>query len=313
MIFFDVLLFFAGCILLGASGHLMVRTLKKLTGYYKLKEFVVSFIIVSVLTSLPELFVGIFSALSHIPKLSVGDIIGANIVDLTLVIGIAALLGKKIKIKSEIERKDIFYTSGIAILPLILTLDHFLSETDAIILLFIFLLNLMILYGERKQFKKEVTDKIKKREVLKDSLIFIVGLLILLVSSEIIVQTATKLVVDLNLAPLLIGLILVSIGTTLPELSFEVNSVLRGHSGMALGDLLGSVVTNSTLVLSVTTLLSNGIEFYSHSFFEGIVTMVLVLGMFTVFSKTGHEITWKEGLVLLGIYIVFIITSLLIR
>jgi len=311
MLFTNLLFFLIACVFLAGSGHLVVKSLVKISKYYEFSEFVIGFIIIAFATSLPELFVGLMSSLSQVPALSLGNVLGANIINLTLVIGVAALLGKKIKIESEVEKRDIFYTSIIAILPLVLFLDHQLSITDGIALILVFVLYIARLYVQRKKFKK-VVDGVVKKEIPKGVITFIISLIILLLSSRFIVHFASILAMELALQPILIGLVIVSIGTTLPEISFEAHSVIKGYSGMALGNMLGSVVTNSTLVLGVCASIYP-IEAYFPSFLAGAIFLLAVLGIFGIFAKTGKEISRKEGFVLLILYVIFITISLLTR
>ena len=311
MLFINLLFFLIACIFLAGSSNLVVKSLVKISKYYEFSEFVIGFIIIAFATSLPELFVAIMSSLSKIPALSLGNVIGSNIVNLTLVIGIATLLGKRVKIETEIEKRDIFYSSIIALLPLVLFLDHQLSRTDGIALILVFFLYVARLYVQRKKFKK-VVDGVVRKEIPKEVIIFVFSLVTLLLSSKFIVQFASLLAIELALQPIFIGLIILSIGTTLPEISFEAHSVIKGYSGMALGNLLGSVVTNSALVLGVGATICP-IEAYFPSFLTGAIFLIALLGIFSIFAKTNKEISRKEGIVLLIFYVLFIIVNILTR
>lgn len=311
MLIINLFFFLISCLVLAVSGHLVVKNLVKIAQYYEFREFVIGFIIIAIATSIPEIFVGISSALTQIPSLSLGNIIGSNIIVLTLIIGVTALLGKKIKIEKEIEKKDIIYTSIIAILPILLFLDRELSRIDGVVLLIIFSLYIFRLITRSGHFKK-VSNGVAKREVPIRLITFIISLIILLISANFIVEYSSLLIIDLAFPPILIGLIIVSLGTSLPELSFEVYSILKGFSGMALGNLLGSVIINSTLVLGVTSLILP-IKAYFPSFIIGTLFLLINLILFIIFAKTEKEISWKEGIVLIMLYVIFIISSLLTR
>jgi cation:H+ antiporter len=303
--------FIIACVFLGVSGNMVVRSLSEIAKHYQMREFVLGFVLVAISTSIPELFVGIFSALEHIPAISFGDIIGANIVDLTIVIGMAALLGKKVIVEKEINKDDILFTTLIAFLPILLFFDHQLSRIDGLILLSVFVLYIVMLVKRRKHFKS-LKDGITKMRVLMDVIIFLVSLTILLTSARFIVDIAEQIAVELAFPEILVGLLIVGIGTTLPELSFETNSVRKGFSGMALGDLLGSVVINSSLVLGIAAVIYP-ITAEFMPFVIGSIFLMLILGIFAVFAKTGREITRKEGLILILFYVLFVLTSILAR
>ncbi len=303
--------FLIACAFLAGSGNLVVRSLSKIAKHYQMQEFVLGFVLIAISTSIPELFVGIFSALNQIPAISLGDVVGANIVDLTVVIGTAALLGKTVKVEKEINKKDIFYTTLIAFLPILLFLDQQLSRIDGIILLFVFSIYIIRLIIQRKHFKM-LKDGITRMQVIEEVIIFLISLAILLLSARFIVDIASQIAIELALPQVLVGLVIVGIGTTLPELSFETNSVRKGFSGLALGDLLGSVVMNSSLVLGLAALIYPiGADFLP--FLIGALFLMLILGIFAVFAKTGRKITRKEGLILLIFYVLFIIVSILAR
>jgi cation:H+ antiporter len=276
-----------------------------------MREFVLGFVLVALSTSIPELFVGVFSALDQIPAISFGDVIGANIIDLTLVIGFAALLGKKVSVEKEISKREIIYTFFIAILPILLFLDHQLSRIDGIILLTVFIIYLVRLVMKRNKFRC-LKDGISNMRVFLDVVMFLMSLAILLFSARFVVDIAEQISIDLMFPEMLVGLVIVGLGTTLPELSFETNSVRKGFCGMALGDLLGSVVINSSLVLGITTLIYP-ITANFHSFIIGSAFLVMIFGIFALFAKTGRTIDRKEGIILILFYIIFVMTSILLR
>jgi cation:H+ antiporter len=311
MIVVDFVYFIIACVFLGVSGNIVVRSLSEIAKHYHMREFVLGFVLVAISTSIPELFVGVFSALEYIPAISFGDVIGANIIDLTIVIGFAALLGKKVSVEKEISKREILYTFLIAILPMILFLDHQLSSTDGMILLVVFMAYIIRLVMKRKKFRS-LKNGISNMRVFLDVVMFIVSLAILLFSARFVVDIAEQISTDLMFPEILVGLLIVGLGTTLPELSFETNSVRKGFCGMALGDLLGSVVINSSLVLGITTLIYP-ITANFHSFAIGSAFLIMIFGIFALFAKTKRTIDRKEGFILILFYIIFVMTSILAR
>jgi len=294
------------------GGNLIVKSLIKVEKYYHLREFVVGFLLIGISTSVPELSVGIISSLNNISSLSFGNIIGANFVVLTLVMGVVTLISKSVKFEAQLEKGTIFIIAAMTILPLILFLDQELSRIDGFILIIAFFLYIARLLIIRKKFKEAKDGTVSKREVHKDILLFIIGLSILIIFARIIVYLASQIASELAFPPIVIGLIIVSMGTTLPEIFFETKSVLKGHSSLALGDLLGSLAFNSTLVLGIASLLSP-IQAPFSSFVKGSMFFLVSLLTFLVFARTGNEITRKEGIVLLILYILFVTSNILFR
>lgn len=314
MLTVNLLLFLASCILLVVSGSLLVRTLRKLAVYLRVSEFVIGFILMAFATSIPELFVGISSALANNTALVLGNVIGANILDLTIIVGIVILLRKGIVIESDKTKKDALYMFFIAALPLILMwIGNSISRIDGVILLAAFLIYARKLYKERKIFTKEVNNAVKKRwGPILNTALFIFSLALLFLSSRFVIEYASLLSFDLALPPVLIGLFLISFGTTLPELTFESRAVLMGHSEMALGNLIGSVIVNSTLVLGITALITP-VTANLWIFFTSAIFMLLVAFLFATFIESGNKLYIREGISLILLYIFFILIEFYIK
>lgn len=318
MVWLDLLFFVLACVILSQSSTYLVKSLSKISSFLKLNEFVIGFILVAVATSLPETFIGIMGALEGTPGFSIGNVIGSNIIDLTLITGIGALLARKITIESKIVKKDMIYMFGIVILPVILMMDHFfwrwlglfkdmtpgLSRLDGVILLLVFIYYMYVLVKQESKFSKTI-ESTSRNEVIKYFLLFLLTLALLLISSNYVIDYAKLLSVDLNLSPLLIGIFLISIGTTLPELTFTVKSVFAKHESMAIGDIVGSVITNSTLVLGITAAI-HPITVDIAIYLTSTLFMLFSSFIFLTFSESDNGITWKEGISLLMLYFLFI-------
>ena len=182
---------------------------------------------------------------------------------------------------------------------------------DGIILLSVFIAYIIRLVLKRNKFRS-LKNGVSNMRIFFDVVMFLASLAILLLSARFVVDIAEQITIDLMFPEILVGLLIVGLGTTLPELSFETNSVRKGFPGMALGDLLGSVVINSSLVLGITTLIYP-ITANFHSFVIGSAFLIMIFGMFALFTKTGRLIDRKEGFILILFYIIFVLTSIIAR
>ena len=307
---FDLAIFISSCIVLVFAGGLLVRSLSKLASFLRISEFILAFILMAISTSIPELFVGISSALQGNPALALGTVIGSNIADLTLVAGIAALLGRGLKLKSKRIMSDAYWMIALAALPIVLMwVGNSLSRIDGIVLLAIVLLYIFRLLRHRKKYSAKFADSVNRWAVLGYFVLFCASFPLLYFTAKYVVASGSALAFDLSLPALFVGLFFIALGTSLPELVFESRAVLAGSGDMALGDLIGSVIMNSTLVLGVVAIImpisANIFLFFTSSFF-----MLLMCLLFAVFLETGKGITWKEGLVLLFMYVLFLIVEL---
>jgi len=304
----DLFYFIGGCLILVKSAETMVKSLSNIGAYFRMTEFVIGFIVMAFATSIPELFIGISSALQKRPELALGNVIGANVIDLTLVIGIAALLRRGIRIETKTVKTDTVYMFLISLLPVILMLDNEISRIDGVILLVVFCLYLIKLMSQKERFK-ETAGSLEKREFYKSVAFLLTAIIFTYLSSSIIVQSGHKLALGFGIPEILIGLFMISIGTTLPELTFETKAVLSDHKYMALGDCIGSVIANSTLVLGITAILYP-ITADFLLFITGASFMLTVAFLFMTFIEAEKHILWQEAVALILIYILFIIVEL---
>jgi len=197
-------------------------------------------------------------------------------------------------------------------------LDGRILRVDGIVLLLALVFYFHQLALQEEVFTKIFSNKFKKgwtdfKLFLKDLGIFLAGICLLLLSAQGIVGSASFLAAAIGLPLLIIGILIVALGTNLPEIVFGVKAVLMGHKDMVLGNLIGAVVANSTLVLGLTVLICP-LEIGKFSpYLVGIIFTVAACLFFTIFSRTGKEITRKEAGFLIFIYIIFVASQLLIN
>ena len=317
MMILYIALFLISVFVLVKSGAAAVKKLVAISRYLKISEYVLAFILMALATSLPEFFVGISSALSKASILSLGNIIGSNIINVSLILGVVVIFAKGIKIESKIAKRDAWIVFFISILPLLLLVDKNLSQADGVILLIVFIWYLKHILKAKEAFRKRmdhVTQTIERfRQFVKDLLIFVVAIAILLISSWGVVKTATLIAQGLELPLVLIGLILVAVGTSLPELIFGIKAVITKHEGMNLGNLIGSTVMNSTFILGITALIYPiRIENFNMILSSGLF-MVFIILIVNFFIATKEKISWKEGTILIVLYILFLAIEFLLR
>lgn len=305
----NLIIFASSLAILVASGSIMVKSLSKIASYIHMSEYTIGFIILAFGTSIPELFIGISSAINKTSGLIMGTVIGSNIANLTIIIGIPILMGKGLVIHSKKTKNDALWMISLAMLPLVLKfIGGKISQIDGVILLLAFGLYMYKLIREGKEFSKQLKEGISHKMIVLYVLLFVFSLYLLYLSSEFVVEYATLLALDLNIFPIMIGLFLIAIGTSLPELVAGISAVVHGHDEMSIGNIIGSVIANSTLVLGVSAMIypinSSFIPYMISSIF-----MFLVAIIFTAFVEKGDRLTWLEGLSLVFLYIFFLIVQ----
>ena len=318
MILIYIFVFIISCLILARSSTWIIRALIGIARFLEWQEFVAASLIMAFATSLPELFVGIFAAFHKQPQLSFANVIGSNIVVLTLVTAIGAIMANGLKFRGKALQKSSVYAPLIASFPLVLMLDGRISRIDGSLLLLTSVFYFYWLLNQKNGFAKHVYNKFKNhapgfKTFFKNLTIFSIGICLLLLSSEGIVRSALNLAKTFNLPVLIIGLFLIALGTSIPEIAFSVRSAATRHKAMVLGNTMGSVVANSTLVLGTTALICPfSIPNFS-PYLTGIIFTIITALFFTAFAKTGREITKKEALFLLLIYIGFLIFEIFLN
>jgi cation:H+ antiporter len=303
------------CFLLVKGADLTIKSLRKIGQTLYWSPFLLSFVFVAISTSLPEIFVGLTSGIHKISALSLGNVIGANIINITLILGLCAIISSKIKFKKTTKIQTLFSIFA-SFYPILLALDQKLSRLDGFFILILFLLYLLFIFTEEKKIPKEI-EKIlngeKEKSIFKFFISLIFGLIILVGSAEIVVRISQILATDLKIPPILIGLILISLGTTLPELAFGLKAAIRKQEEFSLGNSLGTIVVNSCLALGLATLISP-IEIISFSnFLFSALFFFFSAIIFIIFISTKNELSRTEGIFLVLLFIFFLITQLFLR
>jgi len=315
MLWLYILIFIICCILLYLSGELVVGGLMRMARFLGWREFVIAFFVMAFAGTIPNLFVGISSAFHKIPQLSFGDVVGGNVVDLTLAVALAALIAKGLPAESRTVQTTSVFTIVVAILPLLLILDGTLGRGDGMILILAFAFYMSWLFSKKERFT--MIYEANKIPIVKEFKIFIkdlgkaiLGVMLLLLAAEGIVRSASFFAESLNLSLAFIGILIVGLGNALPETYFAIASARRGEAWMILGDLMGAVIFPATLVLGVVALICPiKIPDFSPVVIARFFLIISAM-FFLLFIRTGRKITKKEALFLLGIYIAFLLVEI---
>jgi cation:H+ antiporter len=307
MLVFYLFLLLLFSFLLIKSANILVDSLRNLSRTAHLGKFALTSFILAFATSLPELFVGIAAALENRPNLSLGNVIGSNIADLSIVIGGTALVGGTMNVVGDFLQKDIFYTFLAGSLPLILLLDKTLSQVDGLILLVVYVWYVVTVLKlqKRKSFLNGIIRRLSERETEVQLTWLFVGIVLLIFSADMLVRMSYRLAAALNIPLLLIGLFIVAVGTSLPELSFGIEAIRKRQIAMIFGNLLGSVVANSSLVLGVTSLLSPIRIVVLQEYLLATIFFVVIFGVFYFFIRTKRRLERWEGGALFLLYLLF--------
>lgn len=325
MIIISVIILAIFSMILIKSADLTVSSLKQISNHTKTGVFALSAIILALGTSFPELSVGFTSALSNSPNLSLGVVVGSNIVNISLVAGLTALFAGKVHINQNYLKRDIAIALIASLAPLILLLDGTLSRIDGIVLLAIYASYASSFFKKRYQevargvevhtflhsiFRHVNNVHIKgRREWGK----LFVGIASLLFSADIIVRVSKSLAESFGIPLFVVGLIVLAIGTSLPELAFSFRSLKEHEPSMFYGNLLGSSIANSTLIIGVASTITPITLKADLQYFFAAVSFIVIFLLFWYFTRTKQRLDRWEALVLLLLYITFAIGEFILK
>jgi cation:H+ antiporter len=286
----------------GFGGELFVRGAVGLAAALRIPPGIIGATIAAFATSSPELAVAIGSALSGEPDLALGDALGSNVVNVGLVLGVAVLVGP-IRVGGGAISRDLAAAIAIPIVTVVLAQDGELGRPDALVLLAVFALSLVEARRERSATPEVLGESPLSRAVP----VGLVGLLLLVAAGRLIVSGARGVGDDLGLDAFVVGVVLVAIGTSTPELATAVIARVRGHEEIGLGTVLGSNVYNGAVIVPVAALIAPITIAWGEvavSLVFGIAVVTLVAPMF------GHVLGRRRGSALVLLYASSVLTLL---
>lgn len=313
-------LLLVGFALLIKGADFFVEGSSKIARLLKVPPMLVGLTIVAFGTSSPEATVSIIAALEGSSAVSLGNVIGSNIFNITLVVGITAFLNP-LKVESETIRKEIPFTllGSVALWVLISDIAlqgegaNIITRSEGIILLLFFAIFLYYIFEvARNNREKGNVDTGDTTGVTwgKNILFTLGGLAGIIFGGDLVVSNATDIALSIGMSETLVGLTIVAVGTSLPELITSITAALKKESEIALGNIVGSNIFNILLVIGASATISP-LAVDSKIFFD-LIFMILFTIVLLIFSRSRYKISKKEGAILAVVYIAYL-TYIIIR
>ena len=300
----QVLLLIFGIVVVLKSADWLTNGAVGLATKLGISQIVIGLTIVAIGTSMPEFFVSIVSAIKGTPDLAVGNIVGSNIFNVLLIVGVAATVAP-IAIQRATVRRDIPIAIVASIMLTFMMLDDNISRIDALILFAAFIAFIWITLRNSKNDANEKDASTEKVIPTWKSVLFIIfGLVGLVLGSNIFVDNASSLAHGWGISDAVIGLTIVAGGTSLPELATSAVAARKGDSGIAIGNVLGSNVFNILMILGLTGIISP-MHIQNITYID-MAVMVISMALFWLFSFTKLRVERWEGCVLIACFLGYI-------
>ncbi len=307
-----------GLILLYAGSEFLVRGAVSTAMLFSVRPVIIGLTIVAFATSAPELIVSLVAAVKGSGDISVGNILGSNVINIALVLGISSLI-KPVEINRKITKFEIPYMVFASLVFWLICLDGKIGYIDGLIL--IFLLSVFLIYGiknareknkilinKNNQDKTVYNKNSKMKSVLINTAMLIAGLAGLAKGADLVVNSAINIATSIGLSQAFIGISVVALGTSLPELAASAVAASKGESDISIGNVVGSNLFNICLVMGTVGLLNPMNIDKTLLNFEFPAMLMISAALFAV-AFFLHKITRKTGFCLIIFFILYLVVS----
>jgi cation:H+ antiporter len=312
-----LLLFVAGLVLLVVGAEIFVRGAARLAALIGVSPLVIGLTIVALGTSSPEIAVSLQSAFAGQPDLAIGNVVGSNICNILLILGLAAIIAPLV-VAQQLVRFDVPIMIALSLLTLLLAVDGRLSRWDGLLLLICGIAYVAFLLVQGRKEGKAIQEEYERefgvipagggKDWLLNGGLIGIGLIMLVIGSRWLVASAVSMAQALGISELVIGLTVVAIGTSLPEVATSVIASLRGERDIAVGNAVGSNIFNIFAVLGLASFFGpEGMRVSAAALRFDIPVMIAVAVACLPIFFTGHLIARWEGFLFFGYFIAYLL------
>ena len=305
-LFIQIVFLVFGFVMLIKGADWFVDGASGIATKFGIPQLVIGLTIVAMGTSAPEAAVSISAAVSGNADITIGNIVGSNILNILIILGVSATI-TTISVAKSTMKYEIPFMIAITILLLLFGFDGKIGLIDGIILLAAFATYLTYLFIMAKKSKDEHNDKPeKKMNIIKAIVFTIIGLGLIILGSNVTVDAATKIAEAFGVSERFIGLTIVALGTSLPELFTSVSAARKGNADIAIGNIVGSNIFNILFVVGLSSIIIP-VPFASNFIFDTIVAIIAAVMLLLCCLKTKSLKRWAGILMLISYAVYFVI------
>ena len=306
-IFLSIILLVLGMILLIKGADFFVEGAASIAKSLKIPSLIIGLTLVSIGTSAPEFSVSLTSSIQGLNDMSFGNIIGSNIFNTLVVIGVSAII-IPLSLSKSIKYYDIPALIGIYLLLLLfafITSPNILEIWESIIIFSLtFIYTGFLILRSRKDIKKEEIDEQPKRKWYLNIIMAIVGLAGIIFGGDLVVDNASTFAKSLGMSEMLVGLTIVAVGTSLPELVTSIVAARKGENDIAIGNAIGSCIFNVILILGLCSTIAPA-TVDNYAIFDVLVMLASVIVLF-IFGFKNNKISRWQGVIMVILYVSYL-------
>ena len=302
----DVVIFILamGGLIFGAD--FIVNQSERIALRFNISEFVIGSTLVALGTSLPEMAASIAASLEGKPEIAIANAVGSNIMNITLVLAVIFIIAKRFVPKRDFFAKDSIWALMPIMVFLLMSIDGVIGTFDAILLLFLMFAYLLFLIDDSKNSgMDEISEEQKKHFSWLRSLgLLFIGFFMVIIGAHFAVDSASNIAKEFGVSEWVIGAILISFGTSLPELIVSISAALKGKVEMAIGNIIGSNLANTTMVIGGAALVGDlKISLIEHTFDLALMTAATIMLIYITANKLYSRPAGISLLILLALFL----------
>ena len=308
-IILQIVLLIVGFVFLIKGSDFFVDGASSIASLLKIPTIIVGLTIVALGTSAPEAAVSITSSMTGSNAMAVSNVIGSNMFNLLMVIGLSALLNELLMDKTTLNKDLPFLVTITLLFAAFIIIGWDISTIEGIILLIIMIAYILyLIYTTRKSENSNEVEK-PKYSLTKSIIFIVIGVIGIILGGDLVVDSASAIAIALGMSETLVGLTIVAIGTSLPELVTSLTALKKGENELIIGNVIGSNIFNILFVLGASSAIS-AIPLDSSMLID-VAFMVLVTIICFIFGKTQDKFDKKEGAILVSLFVIYMIFAIL--
>jgi len=293
-----------GVLIWGAD--LLINQSERIALKFNIPEFIIGATLIALGTSLPEMAASIAASMSGKPDIAIANVIGSNVLNITLVLASVFLISTKINPARDFFAKDSTWALVPVLVFILMILDGMISTFDAALLLLLMGAYLLFLLQDAKNIPEEDLEDLDESTFSWAKVIPILfgGFILVIIGAHFTVESASEIARDFGISEWIIGIILISLGTSLPELVVSISAAMKGKVDMAIGNIIGSNMANTTVVLGAAALV-NPMAINAPAYLFDIATMIVatLLLVFITANKLYNKSAGMSLIIILGLFL----------
>ena len=301
---FVIFILAMGGLIFGAD--FIVNQSERIALRFNISEFIIGSTLIALGTSLPEMAASMAASFDNKPDIAIANAVGSNIMNITLVLAIIFIISKPFKPKRDFFAKDSIWALMPILIFLLMSIDGEIGKFDATLLFVLMFAYLLFLFEDAQNDEVDEVDQELRKNFswLKSILLLLVGFILVVVGASFAIDSASNIATSFGVSQWLIGVVVIAFGTSLPELIVSITAVVKGKVGMAIGNIIGSNLANTTMVIGGAAMVNNlDISLHEYHYDLAVMTAATVMLIYITANKLYSKPAGISLLIVLSLFL----------